>query len=107
MCGAIGRGNHIGNAFGLCQIDLTCKEGSCGEFARCGCACAAVDSRAHNAIYNIGRAVARNLDRIFARIGARCAEKGQYDIVDRITTCRIDDLAIVCSVAFGLCQRPF
>lgn len=92
-------GDQIGDGLGLREVELSGQIGADGEFARLGHAGSGRAQQAEHLRDDVGGAVAREFDRILARVGVRRAEEGRQHVVDRAVA--VDDAAVVHAVARG------
>ena len=76
-----GGGDEVGHGFGLAEVHLAIKEGTLGILSRCGKAASAINEQAQGLLEDIGRTMARDLYRVFARIGVRGTEEGDEHLV--------------------------
>ena len=84
MLAGRGGGDQVGHRLGLAQVHLAVHEGPLGELAGLGQAAARGDERPQDALLDVGRPVAGDLDRVLAREGVRRPEKGHHHVVDRL-----------------------
>ena len=81
MGGPGGGGDQIGHRLGLCQIEFPVEVGAAREFARPGHAGPGLQCQAQHLADDVGGAVARKFDRLFARVGVRRPEEGRHRLV--------------------------
>ena len=103
MCRARRGGDGVGHGFGLREIEFPGQIGADGELSGLGHASARGGQQPEDFRNDVGRSVTRYFDRIFTRVGVRCAEyRGQHVIYDAVA---VHDLPVMHRVSFGSGQR--
>ena len=98
------RGDHVGHGLGLREVEFPGQVGADGEFARLGHASARGGQQPEDFRDDVGGAVARDFDRVFARVGVRGAENGRQHVVDHAVA--VGYRAVMHRVAVCLGERP-
>ena len=82
--------DEVVDGFGLGEVEAAGKEGSLGEFAGFGEACAGGDALAEEVVEEDGGAVGGDFDDVFGGVGVGFFEEGDYGFVEGFAGC-VDD----------------
>ena len=84
LCGIL-RGYKVCHGLSLRKVHLAVHEGALRELTRCSHLASGINEQRENLLLYVSRAMTGNLHRVLAGIGMRCAEDGEYDVIEGLS----------------------